>query len=255
MKNKLYKAGLFIIPLIVIVSVIIISFFNNEAKPVSYNTPADSTTNIETTTIEETTTIVEETTTVPEFPTSYTKKEYKKLINFDAEFPYMIKINRIQNWVAVYGIDHKGRYSVPYKIFRCSVGREIDYTPTGVFTMSDKYEWRIMVDGSYGRYAMRLQGPIMIHSVPYYSANENDLEVEEYNKLGSNASLGCIRLNVKSVKWIYNHCAPGTTVVIYDSPQEVAPLELPKHIDAVSEGDKAGWDPTDSSPNNPWNKK
>lgn len=184
-----------------------------------------------------------------------TLPNYKKLIDFDADFPYMIKVNRIQNWVMVYGIDKQGHYSIPYKIFLCSTGLNEGDTPLGTFSISDKYEWRLMVDGSYAQYATRINGPIMLHSVPYYSPNKYDLEVEEYTKLGEPASLGCIRMNVKSIKWIYDNCPKGTIVVVYDSAEEEPLLELPKMKKAKSTGPKAGWDPTDPDINNPWKKK
>ena len=34
--------------------------------------------------------------------------------------------------------------------------------------------------------------------------------------LGHRASHGCIRMKVKEVKWIYDNCPEGTTVVIQD---------------------------------------
>ncbi|MBE5958850.1 MAG: L,D-transpeptidase [Lachnospiraceae bacterium] len=184
-----------------------------------------------------------------------TTTNYKKLINFKADYPFMIKVNLAKQWVCVYGLDWDGHYSVPYKIFVCSSGRNAGSTPTGAFTIYEKYEWRMMVDNSFAQYAVRFNGPIMFHSVPYYSTHKNDLEVEEYNKLGTPASLGCVRLNVKSVKWIYDHCTMGTKVIVYSMKNEKAPLELPKLKKAKSKGKLAGWDPTDPDANNPWKEK
>lgn len=185
----------------------------------------------------------------------YTTKELKKLIDFDAEFPYMIRVNRAQNWAMIYAMDKDGHYSIPYKVFICSTGLNEGDTPLGLFSISDKYDWRLMVDGSYAQYAIRISGPIMLHSVPYYSPNKNDLEVEEYAKLGSPASLGCIRFNVKNVKWIYDNCPAGTRVVVYEDYEEEPLLKLPKKRKAESTGPRAGWDPTDPDENNPWKKK
>lgn len=183
-----------------------------------------------------------------------TEKDYKKLIDFDAEHPFVIKVNRSKNFVCIYGLDKNGRYSVPYKIFRCSVGLYEGSTPLGCFFTSDKYEWRMMVDYSYAQYAIRISGPIMLHSVPYNTARKNDLEVDQYNLLGQPASLGCIRLNVADIKWIYDNCPDHTQVIVYDNNEERAPLKLPKKVKAVSEGEYAGWDPTDPDADNPYNK-
>lgn len=197
-----------------------------------------------------------ETTTEAETTTEHvwTKKEAKKLINFDAEYPFMIRINRARNFAIAYGVDKDGRYSVPYKAFVCSTGLNEGDTPTGVFTMSDKYTWRLMVDYSYAQYAIRISGPIMLHSVPYYHQSKDSLESEEYNKLGEPASLGCVRFNVKSIKWIYDNCPAGSTVVVYDAEDEIPPIKIPNVKKIDLEDSRAGWDPTDPDPDNPWKK-
>ena len=159
----------------------------------------ETTTNSETTVAQ---TTVPETTTV----------NYKKLINFKAEHPFYIKVNKKENFAIVYGIDKKGKYSVPYKAFVCSTGRENDFTPNGTFTVSEKYRWRLMVDNTYAQYAVRIQGQIMLHSVPYTSPESDALEYWEYNKLGNVASLGCVRFQVADIKWIYDNCPEGTKV-------------------------------------------
>lgn len=117
--------------------------------------------------------------------------------NSDAH-PYYIKVNRQANCVTVYSKDAEGNYTVPVRAMVCSVGLN-GGTPTGVFRTSTKYLWRALFGGVYGQYAYRINGPILFHSVPYYSQNKADLESEEYNKLGQDASMGCIRMAVKDV--------------------------------------------------------
>ena len=175
----------------------------------------ETTTNSETTVAQ---TTVPETTTV----------NYKKLINFKAEHPFYIKVNKKENFAIVYGIDKKGKYSVPYKAFVCSTGREDDFTPNGTFTVSEKYRWRLMVDNTYAQYAVRIQGQIMLHSVPYTSPESDALEYWEYNKLGNVASLGCVRFQVADIKWIYDNCPEGTKVKIYSKANEKSVLPLPE---------------------------
>lgn len=66
----------------------------------------------------------------------------------------------------------------------------------------------------YGQYSTRIHGAYLFHSVPYYSINKSQVSTKEYNKLGQQASAGCIRLAVTDAKWIYDHCRLGTKVVI-----------------------------------------
>lgn len=165
--------------------------------------------------------------------------------------PYYIKVNRSQNVVTVYALDEDGRYTVPVRAFVCSVGKN-NATPTGTFRTSDKHEWSALVGGVYGQYAYRIDGHIMFHSVPYYSRNKGNLESEEYNKLGTAASLGCVRMAVQDVKWIYENCPSGTLVTIYDSDYP-GPLGKPAAETIDLADDRSGWDPTDPDTDNPWN--
>ena len=132
----------------------------------------------------------------------------------------------------------------------CSVGLD-GATPTGTYTTSDKYTWRLLSGNVYGQYATRITGHILFHSVPYFTQSKSDLEYDEYNKLGQPASLGCIRLSVADAKWIYDNCPKGTTVTIYDSDQK-EPLEKPTPIHIDTNDSRRVWDPTDPDSNNPW---
>lgn len=169
--------------------------------------------------------------------------------------PYLVAVNRQCCTVTVYGKDAAGDYTVPVKAMACSMGREGHTTPTGRWTTTDKYEWRLMIDGTYGRYAIRFApGGYLFHSVPYYSINKGDLEWQEFNKLGTPASLGCVRLCVADIKWLYDNCPKGFTTIVYDDPNP-GPLGKPEaaRMDDTDEA-RRGWDPTDPDPNNPWNK-
>lgn len=169
-----------------------------------------------------------------------------------SDAPYLLKVNRKQNIVIAYAKDDNGDYTKPYKAMVCSVGLD-GATPTGTYTTSDKYTWRLLSGNVYGQYATRITGHILFHSVPYFTQSKSDLEYEEYNKLGQAASLGCIRLSVADAKWIYDNCPKGTTVTIYDS-DEKEPLEKPTPIHIDTNDSRRGWDPTDPDSNNPWNK-
>ena len=81
---------------------------------------------------------------------------------------------------------------------------------------------------------------------------KDSLEAEEYNKLGSSASMGCIRLAAGDVKWIYDNCPMGTPVHIFDA--DTLPVERPEFIPLDLNDPRSGWDPTDPDPENPWNQ-
>lgn len=163
--------------------------------------------------------------------------------------PFFIRVNCAANCVTVYQKDDNGDYTKPIKAMICSVGRA---TPlSGVYKTSNKYAWRILVGGVYGQYATRIVGSILFHSVPYFSANNNALEYIEYDKLGTKASAGCVRLTVSDAKWIYDNCASGTMVEFY-SDSNPGPLGKPGARKISSVVECRDWDPTDPAAGNPW---
>lgn len=168
------------------------------------------------------------------------------------EFPYYIKVNRQANCITVYTLDENGEYTVPYKAMTCSTGL-YNATPKGVYQISTKYRWRELYGGVYGQYATRIYGGVLFHSVPYYRKSENMLCTDKYNKLGQQASMGCVRLTVEDAKWIADYCPTGTTVEIYEA-EEPGPLGKPEPIKIDTDNPNRGWDPTDPNAKNPWNE-
>ena len=167
-----------------------------------------------------------------------------------AQKPYYIKVNRQANCVTVYTYDESGNYTVPVKAMTCSVGLD-NKTPLGVSKISDKYNWRLLFGNVYGHYAIRFNGHIMFHSVPYMTPSNDTLKEGEFNLLGQPASLGCVRLCVADVKWIYDNCGKGTIVEVYDSP-DPGPLGKPEMPKIDENSPYKNWDPTDPNPANPW---
>lgn len=168
------------------------------------------------------------------------------------EYPYIIKVNRAANCTTVYGKDANGNYTVPVKAITVSCGKIIEDTPLGEFNTIISYDWRLMFDGTYGHYAYRIVGSTLFHSVPYYTASNDDLEWMEYNKLGTPSSLGCVRMTVADAKWLVENCPVGTKVIIYDDVANPGPLGKPETIKIPESSPYRGWDPTDPDPNNPW---
>ena len=165
--------------------------------------------------------------------------------------PYYIKINCQANTITVYTKDTQGNYSVPYKAMICSTGYA---TPqSGVYKTRKINTWHALFGNVYGQYCTQIVGNILFHSVPYTErGNNSSLEYWEYDKLGTTASAGCIRLKVCDAEWIYNNCNNGTLVEFYRSSTP-GPLGKPSASKISKEvSPYKNWDPTDSNPNNPW---
>ena len=168
-------------------------------------------------------------------------------------YDYLIMVNRAASTVTVYTAGEDKKYSVPFMAMVCSGG---DDTPTGFFDTPINYSWRLLAGPSYGQYATRIWSSYLFHSVPYYTQHKDDVEYDQFNQLGTPASLGCIRLMIVDVKWIYDNCPIGTPVVIYDDAENPGPMGKPGTIYTdPADKDKRGWDPTDPDSANPWDEQ
>ncbi len=172
--------------------------------------------------------------------------------NAATKYKYYIKINRSQNCVTIYKQDDKGAYTVPVKAMACSTGVN-NATPLGKFPLGTKYRWHVLMGNVYGQYCSRIHDGVLFHSVYYSSADPSKLAYNSYNRLGQTASHGCVRLCVADAKWIYDNCASGTTVEIYDG-KDPGPLGKPTPVKIDTSSKYRGWDPTDPDPKNPWLK-
>lgn len=133
----------------------------------------------------------------------------------------------------------------------CSTGVA---TPTsGVYSIPARWEWLGLQGDVYGHYSTQIKGNILFHSVPYLAkGDKSSLEYWEYDKLGTYASAGCIRLTVADAKWIFYNCARGTKVEFYSSSNP-GPLGKPSARKISSYPDYLrNWDPTDPDQSNPW---
>lgn len=170
--------------------------------------------------------------------------------------PYYIRVNRATCTVTIYHTDGAGRRGEPFKAMVCSVGKPgRGLTPTGTYTLTGyRPLWCHMKDGSYGQYISQFKGNYLFHSVCYRERDPATLIPEEYNDLGSPASLGCVRLQTADAKWIYENCPAGTKVEIFSGSAADDPLGKPaKLVERLDPADpNSGWDPTDPREENPW---
>ncbi|MBO4396331.1 MAG: L,D-transpeptidase family protein [Eubacterium sp.] len=159
---------------------------------------------------------------------------------------YKIRINKQCCTVTVYKCV-KGKYE-PKKAMICSPG---PYTPLGTFSLGEKSRWGTLMGPSYGQYCARITGRVLFHSVWYYSCGNKTTQCyREYNRLGTLASHGCVRLTVADAKYIYEKVPSGTPIIIYNSAKP-GPLGKPM---AIKVNGYCGWDPTDPDENNPYRK-
>ncbi|MCI8859810.1 MAG: DUF5011 domain-containing protein [Lachnospiraceae bacterium] len=158
---------------------------------------------------------------------------------------YSIQINKATNVVTVFRND-----GTPVKAFVCSTGTA---TPIGTFYTSQKLRWHVLDGPSYGQYCTRITGSILFHSVWYYGNGDYASQsYREYNKLGTTASHGCVRLTVADAKWIYDNCSLQTKVTVIWGSSANDPLGKPEAIKIPPSYGSRGWDPTDPMSGNPY---
>ncbi|MCR4674124.1 MAG: L,D-transpeptidase [Lachnospiraceae bacterium] len=164
----------------------------------------------------------------------------------EAASGYTIQVNKGTNVVTVF--DASGNV---VKAMTCSTGSA---TPVGTFKTKTKYRWWELDGPSYGQYCTRITGHILFHSVWYYRKDSATQSTKEFNKLGTTASHGCVRLATADSKWIYDNCSLSTTVNIINGSAANDPWGKPEMI-KVNTDNKMDWDPTDPDILNPYNYK
>ncbi len=174
------------------------------------------------------------------------------VLNPDYEDNYYIIVYRDNCKVLVLGKDAYGKYNQTVKCFTCSVGATGHKTPTGVYAIDKRYRWRYLFNDVYGQYAVRFYGNYLFHSVPYLSQSASTLKTAEFAKLGSPASLGCVRLCVRDAKWIYDNASNGTQVRVLSGKNCSVQTEAIPALNTAAA--YKGWDPTDPDVKNPYNK-
>lgn len=162
---------------------------------------------------------------------------------------YWLKVNRTANVVNVYKMT--GGQWQPYKVMLCSCGKNKkgSRTPTGNYSIKKKWRWQKLFHGVSGQYVSQFKGNYLFHSVVYKKKGKgNTCLRSEYNKLGKNASHGCVRLATMDARWIYENCSKGTKVTVY-AGSTAGPLGKPGRV-AMKGTKKKFWDPTDSISSN-----
>lgn len=148
-----------------------------------------------------------------------------------------IEVNRAASAVTIYLYNEETKkYDIPVKTCAVSVGSDTwtnagtsglnedsSYTPLGNYSIctngiSVKYTLKEMhePDGSivHARWASHIVGNVYFHAIAVGAKSHYSLPSSTYNRLGSPASAGCIRMTVADAKWIYDYASTGTPVKI-----------------------------------------
>ena len=129
-------------------------------------------------------------------------------------FPYKLVVDVSDQ--RVYVSEWTGdRYEGPVFTFTCATGKKDTPTPLGTYQAGGKAggEWYYFKDfNCYAKWAYQIVGGILFHS----NTVSKPKGKPSNGGLGHRASHGCVRMKVEEVKWIYDNCPQGTTVVIQE---------------------------------------
>lgn len=130
---------------------------------------------------------------------------YKAYVSIDKQEVY------IYQWTG-------GDYAKLLHTFKCSTGTVQSPTILGTFQATGKSgEWYYFEDSAvWARYIFVIEGGYFFHSTLYDAQDPNTAQTTSIKLLGTRASHGCVRLALENAIWIYENCANGMTVVIYE---------------------------------------
>lgn len=179
---------------------------------------------------------------------------------------FYIEINRAACVVTIYMYNNETKkYDIPIKTCTVCVGSDVStvagtsglnvkssYTPIGTYSIcsngqSVKYSLKPMVEPGdrilYARWATHIVGNVYFHSIAVSTQSHYALPAYRYNRLGTPASAGCIRMTVADAKWIYDYASAGSTVkIVTGNTKKPGPLGKAKTIKVQG---SINYDPTD----------
>lgn len=158
---------------------------------------------------------------------------------------YRIEVDLTNQICTVYGIYSDGSKKGIMSEF-VSTARKGKTTPTGNFKIQGasggrkaKARTALMSGGnSYAEYLCRFHGGKCMHTVPYKKRQTTGhVNKTEFNKLGSVASAGCVRMPWKLAHYIYTNCPIGTPVIVFKGKAGSYPMGKPTKYKATSDVD------------------
>ena len=155
--------------------------------------------------------------------------------------PYKIIVYIGTQSVVAYKVNEDGSLGKQVKRFTCSTGAPSTPTSVGEYEIKSKQRWCSLQGSVYGQFCSYIGAHYLFHSVPYQKKDPSTLENEEYDALGTRASMGCIRMCVRDCKWIYDNMPVGTPVTITNSKGPRGAGFPKRKKDPIYDG----WDPSD----------
>lgn len=155
---------------------------------------------------------------------------------------YRIDVDLTNQITTIYGIYTDGS-TKPIMSEWVSTARKGHTTPTGNFKISGasggrkaKYRTCLMASKkSYAEFACRFHGAKMMHTVPYKKRQTSGhVNKDNFNKLGTPASSGCVRMPWKMAHFIYTNCPVGTPVHVFKGTKGKYPMGKPTKYKATS---------------------
>ena len=184
------------------------------------------------------------TVTKPTTPTT-TKPTTKPTTSAPTLKSYRIEIDLTNQICTVYGVYSDKSVKGLMSEF-VSTARKGKTTPVGNFKIQGakgglkaKYRTAKMEGGkAYAEYLCRFKGAKCMHTVPYKHRNTRGLVTKSaFNKLGTPASAGCVRMPWKLAHYIYTTCPVGTPVKVFKGTKGRYPMGKPKKYVATSNVD------------------
>ena len=143
--------------------------------------------------------------------------------------PWLVRVNQTTNTVTVYRVisEEDQVVNIPIYACPCSVG-ENGKTPNGTYTIQDHLRWHELVGPTWGQWCSHFARAFLFHSLPYEKRNDpNSLQPDVYNKIGTAASHGCVRLTAVDAKYIFDNLPIGSKVEIFTGTKDDDPLGKP----------------------------
>jgi len=158
---------------------------------------------------------------------------------------YKIEVDLTNQICTVYGVYSDGSKKGIMSEF-VSTARKGKSTPVGNFKIQGasggrkaKYRTAKMSSGkSFAEFACRFKGAKMMHTVPYKKRQTTGhVNKAEFNKLGTVASAGCVRMPWKLAHFIYENCPVGTPVRVFKGTKGQYPMGKPTKYKATTDID------------------
>ena len=165
---------------------------------------------------------------------------------------------------SVVGYESQDGEWVEQRVMICSTGRAKHETPKGSYKITDRYTYHALGTGDtscYGFWACRFKNHYLFHSVPISIDAGRDkakahrmCDMHKFEKLGTVASDGCVRLTVADARWIYELSEDRKVSVRVVGEAGPTPEKPPEVIweEPYTDKNGYGWDPTDPDPDNPY---